>query len=185
MEETLKANLSHIKYKMKNTVRVGRFYNSLFRTIGCKLNRIEGAMPGLKQHLTELETDYRRVAAFFDDIEAEHEATFSSVRRHLEQAEERKLGELEMSLSRPLAKFQKQSSSPLSFKSSLSRPSYGRAELNPELPLSVSDKYRSGHQLCQTSTGQVISYVRVQCPMYVQLFIYWCSVCSEYLRLSD
>ena len=110
-------------------------------------------MPGLKQHLTELETDYRRVAAFFDDIEAEHEATFSSVRRHLEQAEERKLGELEMSLSRPLAKFQ--SSSPLSFKSSLSRPSYGRAELNPELPLSVSDKYRSGHQLCQSPMSNV------------------------------
>ena len=98
-------------------------------------------MPGLKQHLSELETDYRRVAAFFDDIEAEHEATFTSVRRNIEQAEERKLGELEMRMSRPLAKYHKHSS-PLTFKSSLSRPSYGRAELNPELPLSVSDKYR-------------------------------------------
>ena len=58
-------------------------------------------MPGLKQHLSELETDYRRVAAFFDDIEAEHEATFTSVRRNIEQAEERKLGELEMRMSRP------------------------------------------------------------------------------------
>ena len=126
---------------MKNMVRVGVFYNSLFRTIGCKLNRIEGAMPGLNQHLAELETDYRRVAAFFDDIEAEHEATFTSVRRNIEQAEERKLGELEMRMSRPQAKYHRHSS-PLSFKSNLGRASYGRAELNPELPLSVSDKYR-------------------------------------------
>ena len=113
----------------------------MFRTIGSKLNRIEGAMPGLQQHLSELETDYRRVAAFFDDIEAEHEATFSSVRRNIEQAEERKLCEMEMRSSRPLAKYHRQST-PLTFKSNLSRASYGRSELNPELPLSVSDKYR-------------------------------------------
>ena len=122
-----------------------RFYNLLFRTIGSKLNRIEEAMPGLKQHLSELETDYRRVAAFFDDIQAEHEATFTSVRRNIEQAEERKLGEMEMRMSRPLlAKYQKQSS-PLNFKSTNPRRtlgSYERSELNPELPLSVSDKYR-------------------------------------------
>ena len=100
-------------------------------------------MPGLKQHLSELETDYRRVAAFFDDIQAEHEATFSSVRRSIDQAEERKLGEMEMRMSRPLLpKYHKQSS-PLTFKSTNpKRTSYERSELNPELPLYVSDKYR-------------------------------------------
>ena len=145
MEETLKANLSHIKLVQDENMM--RFFNLQFRTIGCQLHRIEGAMPGLNQHLAELETDYRRVAAFFDDIEAEHEATFTSVRRNIEQAEERALCELEMRMSRPQAKYHRHSS-PLNFKSNLSRPSYGRAELNPELPLSVSDKYRSVDDFC-------------------------------------
>ena len=112
----------------------------LFRTIGNKLNEIEVKMPQLKQHLTELETDYRRVSAYFDDILAEHEKTFMSVRRNIEQSEERKLAEMEMRMTRPVAKYQMQSS-PVSFTSRLS--SFERSELNPELPVYVSDKYRS------------------------------------------
>merc|ERR1711936_329423 len=117
MEETLKTNLSHIK------------------TIGNKLNEIEVKMPQLKQHLTELETDYRRVSAYFDDILAEHEKTFMSVRRNIEQSEERKLAEMEMRMTRPVAKYQMQSS-PVSYTSRLS--SFERSELNPELPVYVS-----------------------------------------------
>ena len=113
----------------------------LFRTIGNKLNEIEVKMPQLKQHLTELETDYRRVSAYFDDILAEHEKTFMSVRRNIEQSEERKLAEMEMRMTRPVAKYQMQSS-PVSCYTS--RPSsFERSELNPELPVYVSDKYRS------------------------------------------
>ena len=113
----------------------------LFRTIGNKLNEIEVKMPQLKQHLTELETDYRRVSAYFDDILAEHEKTFMSVRRNIEQSEERKLAEMEMRMTRPVAKYQMQSSPVSCYTSRLS--SFERSELNPELPLYVSDKYRS------------------------------------------
>ena len=98
-------------------------------------------MPELKQHLTELETDYRRVSAYFDDILTEHEKTFLSVRRNIEQSEERKLAEMEMKMSRPLPRYQRPSS-PTSYRSR-NILSFERSDLNPELPVYVSDKYRS------------------------------------------
>ena len=110
------------------------------RTIGGKLSAIEVKMPQLNQHLTELETDYKRVSAFFDDILADHEATFTSVRRNIEESEDRRLGEMEMRMQRPLARYHRQSS-PVSYKpTSFGR--FDRSELNPELPMYVSDKYR-------------------------------------------
>ena len=114
---------------------------SVFRTIGSKLNEIEVKMPQLKQHLTELETDYRRVSAYFDDILTEHEKTFMSVRRNIEQSEERKLGEMEMRMSRPLTRYHRPSS-PTTYRSR-HLISFERSDLNPELPVYVSDKYRS------------------------------------------
>ena len=138
----MKTNLSQIKYKME----ISPTYCAiviLFRTIGTKLTEIEGRMPKLNQHLTELETDYRRVSAYFDDILTEHEKTFMSVRRSTEQSEERKVSELEMRMSRPVAKYQRQTS-PTSY-IPRNRHSFERSELNPELPLYVSDKYRSDH----------------------------------------
>ena len=57
----------------------------LFRVIGEKLNKLEGKNSAFKEHLHELEADYKRVSGHFDDILASHEKTFLSVRRSIEQ----------------------------------------------------------------------------------------------------
>ena len=85
------------------------------------------------QHLQELETDYRRVSSYFDDIQSGHEKTFLTVQRHLDQSSERSLGELEMKMSHPI-KYSKYSM--------IKPDGYSRAALNPELPSFVSSKYR-------------------------------------------
>ena len=57
----------------------------MFRVIGDKLNKLEGKNSAFKEHLHELEADYKRVSGHFDDILASHEKTFLSVRRSIEQ----------------------------------------------------------------------------------------------------
>ena len=57
----------------------------MLRVIGEKLNKLEGKNSAFKEHLHELEADYKRVSGHFDDILASHEKTFLSVRRSFEQ----------------------------------------------------------------------------------------------------
>ena len=57
----------------------------MLRVIGDKLNKLEGKNSAFKEHLHELEADYKRVSGHFDDILASHEKTFLSVRRSIEQ----------------------------------------------------------------------------------------------------
>ena len=106
---------------------------TLFRIIGEKLNRIGSKSEAMSEHLQKLETDYRRVSSFFDDIQVSHEKTFASVQRNIDQSSERSIGELEMKMARPMNKYS--IVNPL-------RERRERGELNPELPSYVASKYK-------------------------------------------
>merc|ERR1712198_409686 len=126
MEDQLKSNLSKIKF------------------IGEKLNRVETKIPAFKQHLQELETNYKKVSNQFDDMFTAHEKTFLSVRRNLENANDKTIGELEMKMMHPM-KHQKYLIETKSENNGSScRHHYSRdiARMNPELPSFVSDKYK-------------------------------------------
>ena len=97
------------------------------------MNRIELKSDCFHQHLQELETDYRRTASLFDDIQVVHEKTFLAVQRNIDQSVQRSIGELEMKMARPLNKYS--IVNPV-------RERRERAELNPELPSYVASKYK-------------------------------------------
>ena len=126
-------------------------HGTITRCIGEKLNRIEMKIPEFKQHLEDLETDYRRVSTYFDDILASHEKTFLSVRRNIEQSDQKLLGELEMKMLHPIkySKYKHSDNSQIHQQTASANNNHThynhyireRSEMNPELPSFVSAKY--------------------------------------------
>ena len=108
-------------------------------------------IPEFKQHLEDLETDYRRVSTYFDDIFASHEKTFLSVRRNIEQSDQKLLGELEMKMLHPIkyskckhsdnSQIHQQTASAYNNHTHYNHYIRERSEMNPELPSFVSAKY--------------------------------------------
>ena len=156
MDDNLRSNLSHIRYysTLQNELLDSSFMVLLLiRCIGEKLYRIEKKIPEFKQHLEDLETDYRRVSTYFDDILASHEKTFLSVRRNIEQSDQKLLGELEMKMLHPIkySKYKHSDNSEIHQQTAASshynnHTQYNhyireRSEMNPELPSFVSAKY--------------------------------------------
>ena len=59
-------------------------------------------MPQFRQHLSDLEAEHKRVSGAYDEMLAQHEATFMNVSRNMELGEERRLRDREMETRHPI-----------------------------------------------------------------------------------
>ena len=116
------------------------------------MNQIQQQIPQFGKKIEDLETDYKKVSEYFEDLSVDHEKTFLMVKRNLENEEEHLIGEKEIKVLHPIRTHNcyneidllkdnnlKKSLNFLNKKKSVF---HERFQQNQEVPCWVAEKYR-------------------------------------------